>query len=159
MSGRPGRSRASRRKRKPRLCSRLRIRTSGLVLRPRMPDIIRLRVALSTISTMIKTGVVHRLAHWTVHAWSGRSWPRTIVRFLGEQGLHVRQHDARHFAHHGHDDAVAELPIRLGVADRNPEGIGKAHQPRAFARREAARAQRFTLIDEDFGAVLVIARR
>src|ERR1700749_4930449 len=55
MSGRPGRSRTSRRKRKPRRCSRLRIRSSGFVLRPRMPDIIRLRVAASTISTIYAT--------------------------------------------------------------------------------------------------------
>lgn len=50
MSGLPGKSFLCNRNRKPRLCSRLRTSTSGLVFFPRIPDIIRLRVTASTTS-------------------------------------------------------------------------------------------------------------
>lgn len=58
MSGRPGKSRACRRYRNPSLCSRFRRSNSGLVSRPRMPDIILERVALSTMSTIQYSGVL-----------------------------------------------------------------------------------------------------
>jgi len=41
---------------------------------------------------------------------------------------HVRHHDTGNFLHDRYHHAVAELPVRLGVADRNPAGIGKPQQ-------------------------------
>ncbi|CAM2160959.1 hypothetical protein PT2222_90176 [Paraburkholderia tropica] len=191
MSGRPGSSRTSRRKRKPRRCSRLRIRISGFVLRPRMPDIIRLRVAASTTSTMlIRPDVCAKVRSgrgggfgggWCAAAGGFRGGFRCglcfaqryrfLNRFLArlrrvlagrrfrEQRVEMRHHRARHFAHHRHHHAVAELAIRLRVAHGNAERVGKAHQARALARRQAARTQAFALMHEDLAAVLVIARR
>lgn len=52
MSGLPGRSRRLSRNLNPSLCRRLRMSFSGLVSRPRIPDIILLRVAASTISAI-----------------------------------------------------------------------------------------------------------
>lgn len=52
ISGRPGRPATCSRYRKPCRCSARRSASSGWVFRPRIPDIIRDRVALSTISTI-----------------------------------------------------------------------------------------------------------
>lgn len=76
MSGRPGSSLSWRRNRSPRRCSALRRATSGLVFRPRIPDIIRDRVALSTTSTMFswtssKLLVSVRINEYSVQ-WPGR---------------------------------------------------------------------------------------
>ena len=63
---------------------------------------------------------------------------------------------------HGHDHGVAELPVGLGVGDGNSElrrgGLLETHQAGEFPGREAAGHPSLPP-DQDFGAVLVVARR
>jgi len=113
MSGFPGSSRTCRRNRKPRWCRALRTKISGLVFRPRMPAIIRLRVAVSTMSAT-DSGEKQR--------GLGDS-----CTFLFDQGLNVRDHDARNFPHDRHHNAIAELAISLRVTYGNPERVRESH--------------------------------
>jgi len=55
--------------------------------------------------------------------------------------------------------ALSELPVRLRIGDDDfvfTPGV-EAHQTGAFTRRQAARRRIFTLRNQDFGSVFVIA--
>ena len=56
-------------------------------------------------------------------------------------------------------DGISDLPRDLDFRAHEPKIVGKSHQPRTLARREATRTHAFALVDEDLAAVLVIARR
>ncbi len=92
MSGLPGISLACSRYRKPCACSHLRTNISGFVFFPLIPDIIRLRVALSTTSTIAAT-------------LPGKSGRRVAERQFGLRavGTQCRLHqpgDVPHDVHH-----------------------------------------------------------
>src|SRR5690606_27077021 len=113
----------------------LRITSSGFVSFPRMPDIIRLRVAALTISG--NGPLFFQSLHG--HACFG------LLSTLGPRGLlhQVRFHEARDRGDNRHDNGVTELTIGLRIghneAERFVTGLLKPHHTRAFPWRKAAR--------------------
>ena len=122
-----------------------------------MPAIIRLRTAGETTSAI---GGDRRAV-----GTSDRGGRNSLARFGGNLTAHcrlnVRSHGLRHKFDHGHHDGVAELTVRLRVGNLDPERAILAiepHQARAFQRRQPSWPLA-GLIDQHFGAVLVIAGR
>ena len=119
-SGLPGRSFTCNRNRKPFRCKALRNSSSGLVFFPRIPAIIRLRTAGSTMSAIYHLCELSRF-------WSGDP-KRSAEMWL---------HGFRDELHDGHNDRISELAIRLRIRNRNlPFSAGriKAHKACALQR-------------------------
>src|SRR5688572_10163770 len=141
-SGRPGSARLCSRKRRPSPCSADRNSRSGLVSRPRIPDIIRLRVAASTMSAKV--------------CRAAGAAEQVLLRLPCDP----RSHMLRDSFHDRHHHRVAELLVRLRVRNRNPEwtvGLIESHEPRAFSWSEPPRRLSLSF-HQNFGPVLVVAR-
>ncbi len=117
---------------------------SGFVSLPRMPAIIRLRTSGGTISAMRAL-------------CSGGLRLDRPGKGLLDMRLHGLCYKLDDRDHHG----VSELPVGLGIRDRNPPGPArplKAHETRAFGWGQPSRPVA-RLLDEDLRAILVVSGR